>query len=174
MAKINAVFSSGKVSSNSQEAVALCSSQSFGEKIGEKIFYSLSETLFLVDEKKLEVSDTNNKKINREELLKKFQKIDKNFKTKYFVFQDLRKKGYLLKSALKFGADFRVYEKGKKVSKDHSKWILYATDENATQKWQDFSAKNRIAHSTKKKLLIGVVDEEGDVSYYESSWLKPQ
>lgn len=174
MTKINATIIAGKVSSNSQEAIALCSSQNFGEKIGEKIFYSLTETLYLLDDKKLEVFNVKNKKIDREELIKIFQKLDKKFKTKYFVFKDLRKKGYLLKSALKFGADFRVYEKGKRVGKDHSKWLLYAIDENETKKWQDFSAKNRIAHSTKKKLLISIVDEEGDVSYYESSWFKPQ
>jgi tRNA-intron endonuclease len=39
--------------------------------------------------------------------------------------------------------------------------------------WHDFSAKNRIAHSTKKNLLIAIVDEEGDVSYYEVSWKRP-
>ena len=174
MAKINATLIAGKVSSNSQGAIALCESQKFGEKIGEKIYYSLTETIYLVDGGKLEVVDGKNKTISREVLIKKFQKLDKKFKTKYFVFNDLRNEGYLLKSALKFGADFRVYEKGEKTGKDHSKWLLYTTDENQSISWQDFSAKNRIAHSTKKKLLIGVVDEEGDVSYYESGWIKPQ
>ncbi|MBU1252016.1 MAG: tRNA-intron lyase, partial [Nanoarchaeota archaeon] len=37
----------------------------------------------------------------------------------------------------------------------------------------DFSAKNRVAHSTKKNLLLAIVDEEGDVSYYEVRWVKP-
>lgn len=174
MEKVKANLLSGKVSSNTSGANALFSSQRFGEKLGEKIFYSLSEAMYLIDEKKLEIYDEKDKKISREELAKKFQKIDKNFKNKYLVFSDLRKKGYILKSALKFGADFRVYEKGKNVGQDHSRWILYATSENESLKWQDFSAKNRVAHSTKKKLLIAVVDEEGDVSYYESSWIKPQ
>jgi tRNA splicing endonuclease len=38
--------------------------------------------------------------------------------------------------------------------------------------WQDFASKNRIAHSTKKRLLIAVVDEENDVSYFEINWMK--
>jgi tRNA splicing endonuclease len=29
-----------------------------------------------------------------------------------------------------------------------------------------------VAHSTRKKLLLAVVDEEGDVVYYENSWVK--
>ena len=34
-------------------------------------------------------------------------------------------------------------------------------------------AKNRVAHSTKKNLLIAIVDEEAKVSYYEIRWIQP-
>ncbi len=173
MIKIKSNFIGGRISSNSPDAMTILTNSKFGEKIGEKVFYSLQETLFLVDEKKLEVYDGTDKLIDREKLIKKFQKIDKKFKTKYFIFRDLRKRGHILKTALKFGADFRVYEKGKPLGKNHAKWILYVASENETLKWQDFAAKNRIAHSTKKNLLIGVVDEEGSPTYYEIRWIKP-
>ncbi|MBW2998063.1 tRNA-intron lyase, partial [Candidatus Woesearchaeota archaeon] len=39
--------------------------------------------------------------------------------------------------------------------------------------WHSFSAKNRVAHSTKKRLMIGTVDDEGDVTYWEVKWIKP-
>ena len=115
MTSIKANLISEKITSNSAEAQNLFSSQRFGEKIGEKIFYSLSEALFLVEKKQMEIQDLRNKKIPKKELLRKFQRIDKKFKTKYLVFKDLRKKGYIVKTALKFGAEFRVYEKGKKI-----------------------------------------------------------
>ncbi len=172
MEKIKATFMSEKVFSNAKEAFGLFDSQRFGEKTGEKIYYTLPETLFLVETKKMEVSNSKDKKITDKELLKKFEKIDKKFKTKYFVFRDLRKKGLIVKTALKFGAEYRVYEKGKAVGDDHSRWILFPVSENQQMTWQDFSAKNRIAHSTNKKLLIAVVDEENAVSYYEVNWLK--
>ena len=85
----------------------------------------------------------------------------------------MRKKGYILKTALKFGADFRVYERGIKPGEDHARWILFIVKESEPLSWHDFAAKNRIAHSTKKNLLIAIVDEEDDVSYYEVSWRKP-
>jgi len=170
---IKAVLISDKVSSNSKSSQDLFASERFGEKSGEKVFYTLSESLYLVEEDKMEVYDSKDRKINTKDLLKKFQKIDKKFKIKYIVFKDLRKKGYILKTALKFGADFRVYEKGKFVGEDHAKWLLFPVSENHQITWQDFSSKNRVAHSTKKNLLIAVVDEENDVSYYEISWLKP-
>lgn len=172
MEKIKATLLSEKVFSNSQEAYGLFDSQRFGEKIGEKIYYTLQETLFLVEAKKLEVVDSKDKKITEKELFKKFEKIDKKFKLKYFVFKDLREKGFIVKTALKFGAEYRVYEKGKSLGESHSKWILFPVSENQQLTWQDFSAKNRVAHSTNKKLLIAIVDEENAVSYYEVNWLK--
>ena len=121
----------------------------------------------------MELYDFRGKKLSMPEILGKFERIDKKFHTKYFVFKDLRKKGYVIKTALKFGAEFRVYEKGKKINEEHAKWILFPVSENQTMTWQDFSAKNRVAHSTKKNLLIAVVDDEGDVSYYEVKWSRP-
>ena len=79
----------------------------------------------------------------------------------------------LTKTALKFGADFRVYDRGIKPGEDHAKWVVYPVHEGETLTWHDFSAKNRVAHSTKKRLLIGVVDDEGDVTYYVVKWMKP-
>ncbi len=173
MAKITATLISEKISSNSIEAQNLFASEKFGEKTGEKIFYSLSETLYLIQNKKLELLNHQNRKITEKEILKKFERIDKKFKVKYMVFRDLRKKGYIVKTALKFGAEFRIYEKGKKTGKKHSKWILFPVSENQTMTWQDFSAKNRVAHSTKKNLLIAIVDDENSVSYYEVKWIQP-
>ena len=113
------------------------------------------------------------KEISEDTLLKRARKIDKKIETKLAVFSDVRKRGYIVKTALKFGAEFRVYDKGVKPGEDHAKWILYAARENDALTWHDFAAKNRVAHSTKKNLLIGVVDEEGDVSYYQVEWIRP-
>ncbi len=171
--KIKAILVSEKITSNSTEAHNLFSINRFGEKMGEKILYSLSEALFLVHEKKMEISDYRNKRLTQDEIMKRFERIDKKFKTKYLVFRDLRKKGYIVKTALKFGAEFRVYEKGKPVGKCHSKWILFPVSGNSNLTWYEFASKNRVAHSTKKNLLIAVVDDEGDISYYEINWIRP-
>ena len=108
-----------------------------------------------------------------ESLMKKSVKSEPHFWVKYCVYKDMRNRGYIIKTALKFGADFRVYERGVKPGDDHAKWILYAVSERQQNSWHDFSSKNRVAHSTKKKLLLGVVDDESDVTYYEVKWVKP-
>ena len=96
-------------------------------------------------------------------------KFIKERESRYPVFKDLRNKGYIVKTALKFGGDFRVYKK----TKEHAKWIVFVDYESKKLTWQEFSAKNRVAHSTNKKLLLAIVDEEGDIIYYEVKWLKP-
>ncbi len=85
----------------------------------------------------------------------------------------MRNRGYIVKTALKFGADFRVYDRGVKPGEDHAKWVVYPVNEGSTLTWHDFSAKNRVAHSTKKRLLMGIVDAENDVTYYEIRWMRP-
>jgi len=74
---------------------------------------------------------------------------------------------------LKFGADFRVYDRGVKPGEDHAKWIIYPVYESSTLTWHEFSAKNRVAHSTKKRLLIAVLDAENDITYWEIRWTRP-
>ncbi len=169
---IQAKFSGTRIYSSSEEAFSLFEKSCLGEKKSGKIEYALVEAIFLLSENKMQVF-SGKKALNEEQLIKKLKKIDKKIEIKYIVFADLRKKGYIVKTALKFGAEFRVYNKGYKPGESHAKWILYSAKEHDSINWHDFAAKNRIAHSTNKSLLIGIVDEESDVSYYEVSWLKP-
>jgi len=156
MTKIQAHLIGEMISSNSPEAYSL-----------------YKKTFFLVEKEKIEIF-SKNKKISKKELINKLQKIDKKMQIKYLIFKDLRKKGYIVKTGLKFGAEFRVYDKGVKLEKKHARWIVFIEHEESEKlTWHEFSAKDRVAHSTKKKLLLAIVDEEGEITYYEISWLKP-
>ncbi len=172
MNKIQAHILGEIISSNTSEAHELCKKSSFGELVGDKIQYSISETLFLVNKDKMDVF-SRNEKISKKDLMNKFKRIDKKIQIKYPVFEDLRGKGHVVKTALKFGADFRVYEKGFKPGEKHAKWIVFADHESKKLTWHEFSAKNRVAHSTRKNLLLAIVDEEGDITYYEVRWVRP-
>ena len=169
---IQAQFNGEKVVTNSIEAFSLYEKSRFGEKIREKIEYSFVEGLYLVETGKMDVF-IGKKKLDFDSLIKKIKSKDKGIEFKYVVYNDLRFRGYIVKTALKFGADFRVYNKGVKPGEDHAAWILFVVRENETLKWHEFAAKNRVAHSTKKKLLLGIVDDESDVSYYIVEWLRP-
>lgn len=168
---ITAHFSGEKIVSSSSEAFSLYEKSLLGEKKNGRIEYSSVEGLYLVSSGKMEII-TNGKVFGEEALTRKLRKKDKKIEVKFNVFSDLRRKGYIVKTALKFGAEFRVYDKGARPGKDHAKWILYTVRENEQLTWHDFAAKNRIAHSTKKNLLIGIIDEEGGIVYYEVGWVK--
>jgi len=138
-----------------------------------KVALSLLEALFLFEKKRLDLKSEVGRKIKFEAFVKKARKVEPNFWNRYCVFKDIRNRGYIIKTALKFGADFRVYDRGIKPGEDHARWIVYPVHEGENLTWYEFAAKNRVAHSTKKRLLIGIVDDEGDVTYYEIRWLRP-
>ena len=138
-----------------------------------KVQLSLIEALYLMEKGRLVVLDGRGKEITTEMLIKKAKKTGPNLWVRYCVFKDMRNRGYIVKTALKLGADFRVYDRGIKPGEDHARWIIYPVHETEHLTWYEFAAKNRVAHSTKKRLLIGIVDEESDVTYYEIKWMRP-
>ncbi|MBU0980720.1 MAG: tRNA-intron lyase [Nanoarchaeota archaeon] len=146
----------------------------FGEPLEDgRLQLNLTEAQYLVEKEKLMLVDGRNQGIVPDKLLKKAIRLEPNFWVRYQVYRDLRDRGYIVKTALKFGADFRVYGRGVKPGEDHAKWLIYPVKEGDTLTWYEFAAKNRVAHSTKKRLMIGIVDAEGDVTYYEIRWMRP-
>jgi len=134
---------------------------------------SLVEGLYLMEKGKIQVLDGRKQPLTTEKYIKRAKKIEPSFWIRYLCFRDLRNRGYVVKTALKFGADFRVYDRGVKPGEDHAKWVVFPVHEASALTWNEFAGKNRVAHSTKKRLLLAVVDDEGDVSYWESRWIRP-
>ncbi len=172
---IVSLFSSQKVTTESSGEVKELYEQSrYGTLFEDgKLQLSHIEAFYLLEKKRLTIHDARNKLMTPEDFMKKAEKNDKNFWVKYSVYKDMRNRGYIVKTALKFGADFRVYDRGVKPGDDHARWIIYPVHETEHLTWYSFAAKNRVAHSTKKRLLVGIVDDEGDVTYYEIRWMRP-
>jgi tRNA-intron endonuclease len=159
---------------NSPAARELFEKSHFGAPLADgRIQLSLLEAVYLAEKKRLAVLDSRKKPIPLEQLMKKASRREHDFWTRYAVFRDFRNRGYIVKTALKFGAEFRIYDRGVKPGEEHAKWVVFPVRESEKLTWQDFAAKNRVAHSTKKRLLLAIVDDEGDVSYWESRWLRP-
>ena len=161
------------VSDDCNHARELFNKSRYGALKENKLVISLLEALYLLSKEKIVVLDKRGKEIDFETLFRKAKKYEPDIKIRYPVFKDLRERGYVVKTALKFGADFRVYDRGIKPGEDHARWVVYAVYESDKQTWFEFSSKSRVAHSTRKNLLIGVVDAEEDVTYYEVSWVRP-
>ncbi len=145
---------------------------SFGSFVNGKLELSLEEALYLSYKKELKIYGIDGKQIKISELLKFASKKQRRFWLRYMVFSDLRNQGYIPKTAFKYGGDFRVYNKGATIGKEHAEWILYCSSEHESITMRSFSAMNRVAHSVRKKLLIGIADDEGSVTYYEINWVR--
>lgn len=157
----------------SSEAQALHKKAGFGTLLSDgRVELSGFEALFLFETERIEVLDGKGKPIPRKTLERRVVNNKRRW-VQYRVFADMRKRGYTVKTALKFGADFRVYERGTVPGEEHAKWVLFAVHEHDALTWQGFAAKSRVAHATKKRLLIGAVDDEGDITYWDVGWVRP-
>jgi len=172
--KLKALFSREHVVSDDKRRSRQLYDQSrFGELVRGDFRYSLVESLYLLEKGKMNVYDKKKEKLTFKQFINRARKVEPNFWVRYCVFRDMRDRGYILKTALKFGADFRVYDRGVKPGQDHAKWIVFPVHEGESMTWYGFAAKNRVAHSTRKKLLIAIVDDEADVTYYSIEWTRP-
>lgn len=162
------------ITESSDDAREFVNQSRFGILIENgKVELSLLEALYLMERQRLEVKSESGRLVTFELYVKRARKVEPNFWIRYCVFRDIRNRGYVIKTALKFGADFRVYDRGVKPGEDHARWIVFPVHEASVFTWHEFSAKNRVAHSTKKRLLLAVVDDENDVTYYEVKWMRP-
>lgn len=149
--------------SNKNEAIKLANESFLGELKSGKVIYNIYEVLYLLEKKYAQLLK-GKKPLNFEKLINSLNHNN------YLVFRDLRNKGHIVKEGLKFGSDFRVYEKGKKPGKDHASYLLLIVDSNKKMDLKDFAAKSRIANTTNKKLLLAIIDSEEDFNYYEVGW----
>lgn len=148
--------------------------QGFGTLLASgKLKLSLLEATYLHATNKITITDARKKPLSTEQVERKAAKSDKRFAVRLAAFSDLRRRGYVVKTGLKYGAEFVVYERGTKPGEDHSRWVVYPVHEREHFGWHDFTAKNRVAHTTQKRLLIAIVDDEDAVTYYEARWMRP-
>jgi len=157
---------------NKQEAEEVYDLGCFGKVIEDKNELSLEEALLLMKRNKLKASK-DDKELTAEEFYNHACSLDKEFPWKYTVYEELRARGLLVRTGFKFGTHFRVYARGVKLKrgpksvKEHTKWIVHAIPENFTCSFPELSRAVRLAHNIRAKMLWAVVDEEGDVTYYE-------
>ncbi len=139
---------------------------------------SIIEAALLYENGKLEIYEKK-KRITFMKFLKHANSLDKRFHVRYQVYKDLRERGLPVRTGLKFGCDFRVYErgvkplkKGPKAEKEHTKWIVFAVSENYTQSFHELSRSVRLAHNIRANMLWAVVDGDNNVTYYEIKFLR--
>jgi tRNA-intron endonuclease len=139
---------------------------------GGSLKLELIEGIFLSESGKVNVRKKG-KKLAFPKLLKVANEKYPNFEIKYLVYRDLRLRGYVVKSCLE-PLDFRVFPRGGSPNKTPSKYWVSAISERSVFDLKELREHLAKVLNVKKKLLIAVVDEESDLTYYEARTVKPK
>ncbi|HMK54888.1 MAG TPA: tRNA-intron lyase [Methanobacteriaceae archaeon] len=158
------------VTVNSPQALKLHQKSHYGQVVQEELQLPLIEALFLAEKEKLNIHH-NGRKLSLEQVTDLI--LDRGILTKYLVFKDLRNRGYIVRTGFKYGSEFRLYERGKSPGDGHSDFLVKVITEDQYIHINDFSSYVRVAHGVNKKLMLAVVDDEQDITYYNVEWTRP-
>ena len=124
---------------------------------------SLIESAYLVKLGLLRVKNTKTQKYLKErDIVKLATKLADDFKDRFHVYSQLRDLGYVVRSGLKFGTDFVVYERG--PGKDHAPFIVHVIPQRKGVVPLDIVRAGRLATSVRKKFIIATVKENGEIA----------
>lgn len=140
------------VSDVNPRALRLHNKSHYGILDGNTFKLSLIEATYLLENKRINVY-RGNEKISLEEMKNILRRH--NLYQKYLVFRDLRNRGYIVKTGLKYGSEFRLYERGKAPGKGHSKYLVRVVTEDDIFNVKDIVSQVRVAHSVRKKINYG-------------------
>lgn len=161
--------------SDEAEASRLYNKGAFGlPQPGGALRLDLLEAAHLVEERKLEVARRDGAAAGLADLLALGARLDEGFETRWLAFRDLRKRGYIVKASESrrtagsgFAVDFHVYPRGGFPGKTPSQAHLLAVSERSTFDLEALLKEAAEAARLGKGLRLAVVDEEGDLTYYE-------
>jgi len=169
-------------------AVSLYDESGYGKPLPEetpdRLELELVEATYLVEKGKLKVfkKESSKKKkewLKYEDLTRIGTELVNQFHTQYLVYRDLRERGYLVKTGYKFGAHFRLYERGVKLKRgpkqahEHTKAIVHCVPEESAFSLPEMSRATRLAHNIRAIMWWAVCDKEGDVTYYQITRVLP-
>ena len=140
----------------------------FGESKGRNLVLDLFEALYLTQKEKIAVLDKKEKVVSEKKLFALGLEKDKKFYSKFIVYADIKERGYCIKTGLKFGFDFRVYPKGKKMGEEHSKYVIHVAPESEKLSMPQLSRMTRLSGNIHTLALIAVIDSEDSVNYYSA------
>ena len=145
----------------------------FGEpRSGGGVVLSLLEAVYLVETERLEVREEEGA-LPLPELFRRAHVRLPSFEIRYFVYRDLRQRGYVVKES-PAPLDFRVYPRGGGPKQTPSKWGVSAISERWVFDLTALTALVRRLAGARKNLLLAVVDEESDLTYYAVREVAPK
>ncbi|MEM4528844.1 MAG: tRNA-intron lyase [Desulfurococcaceae archaeon] len=95
----------------------------------------------------------------------------RRFTELYAVYEDLRKRGFIVRRGLKFGCDYLVYRYGPGI--DHAPYGVQVYAGNEELDPIELVRMGRLLHSVRKRLIIAIYLKTNCIKYYILNWWKP-
>ncbi|MEM4250855.1 MAG: tRNA-intron lyase [Candidatus Bathyarchaeia archaeon] len=143
-----------------------------GEKFDSPLMLDLMEGVYLYEKRRIRVRDAlSGRTVSKDQILKVACKTYKDFEESYLVYKDLREKGYVVTSGIKFGADFAVYEHGPGI--DHAPFIISVKKKKERMGTFDIVRAGRLATTVRKQFIIATPEtKSGRVGYLVFKWFR--
>jgi tRNA-intron endonuclease len=150
---------------DSSEAGAVYGRGYFGTLDGEGLRLDRFESVYLSEMSRLGIEDENGKAVEWAEVFRRAARAEPGFAVRYIVYRDLRQRGYVARASPP-PTEFAVLPRGGVLHKTPARfWVSVHSERVAFDLAQLFSLAER-AQGAKKTLLLALVDEESDLTYY--------
>ena len=159
-----------RIEEGNQRAISLNQKSQFGKLSEDWLELSIIEACYLMESGRLDIYK-DDEKCDLEYILGLIK--EQEIYGKYLVYRDLKNRGYIIKTGFKYGSEFRLYERGTGPGHAHSDFLVKVLYENNEVNVLDFASYVRVSHGVNKKLLLAVVDDDLDVTYYNIEWTRP-
>ncbi|MCJ2555439.1 MAG: tRNA-intron lyase [Candidatus Thermoplasmatota archaeon] len=145
----------------------------FGNPLpGGGVELDLVEAAYLSETGKLDVTRSG-RKLGIKNLFRQGTAVLPNFEIRYLVYRDLRQRGYVVKAGVP-PLDFRVFPRGAGPDKAPTRYWVLALSERSLFDLGELEAHLGRVARVRKELVVAVVDEESDTTYYRVSNASPR
>ena len=141
----------------------------YGRPRGDMLEVSLTESAYLMYIGKITV-EFEGKELDFKQFFLKASHALKNFELLYIVYKDLRERGYYIQPAV---TGFRVYPRGGHPGKTPAEFFVFVTSERSPLLLSELKTHLDTVENLKKRLVLAIVDEESDLTYYEVKRIVP-
>lgn len=140
------------------------------DKVNAPLILALYEALYLVERGRLKVYTEEGEEVTVDRLVALGRERLRNFDEIYKIYKYFRELGYVVKSGLKFGALFSVYEKGPGI--DHAPMVVVFLEPDRGISATDITRGGRLGHSVKKTFTLATTSRQGEVILLGFSWAR--
>ena len=132
-----------------------------------------NEAVYLTEMGRLEVSTDGRTALPWRELLRRAMRAEEDFLVPYLVYRDLRQRGYVVRASPP-PTRFAVLPRGGVLHHTPARFWVEPISERSPFDLDGTIATAERALAARKTLLLGVVDEESDLTYYRVGLPRPQ